>query len=437
MSQTRRGWPFSGMKFAGRFGFVIGLSGLSWALALATGTACATDFRSNDDKRGPRPCKVLIIGNSYTYFNNLPRMLEQIGQADKPPRNLSCEMVVEGGATLKKTWDDGKARKAIERGGWDFVVLQEQSTLGITYLVQGQSRIVASPRYAEFARRFDELIRKVGGRTVMFAFWARENVPLEDHNALAYYHFRVGKDLGALIAPVGFAWQVAQKRDPRAALYQDDHSHPRPEGTYLAALVLYATCFGAVPQDLPRRVSGARMDVEGKPVEGGDGTLVELSPGMTNAFRDAAKQSLTAGTTYVRDLETHKPEPPVLPKLEGGQRPAPESLIGEWTGETKVYPKGPEKSETMTLRLSRTNDSWHADAKIAFGGKRPDIIPSIADFQITDQGISFNDVNKAPNGGGIAHYRAALNGKTLRGITEINRPEASLYVIGTWELHKK
>jgi hypothetical protein len=437
MSQTRRGWPLSGMRIAGRFSFVVRLAGLSWALAITTGIACATDFRGNDDKPAPKPCKVLIIGNSYTYFNNLPRMLEQIGQADKPPRNLSCEMVVEGGATLKKTWEDGKARKAIERGGWDFVVLQEQSTLGITYLVEGQPRIVESPRYLEFARRFDELIRKVGARTVMFAFWARENAPREDHNALAYYHSRVGKDLGALIAPIGFAWQAAQKRDPKTALYQDDRSHPRPEGTYLAALALYATCFGAVPQDLPRRVTGARIDIEGNPVKGGDVTLVELSQGMANAFREAVKESLTASTTYVRDLETHKPEPPVLPKLERGQRPSPESLIGEWTGETKVYPKDPDKSETLTLRLSRTDNSWRADGKISFGGKPTDIIPSIADFQVTDQGISFNDVNKASNGGGIAQYRARFDGKTLRGITEINRPETSLYVIGTWELHKK
>lgn len=306
------------MRIAGRFGFVLRLSSLAWTLAVATGPACATDFHSSNDKPASKPCKVLIIGNSYTYFNNLPRMLEQIGQADKPPRNLSCEMVVEGGATLKKSWEDGKARKAIERRGWDFVVLQEQSTLGISYLVQGQPRIVASPRYAEFAHRFDELIRKVGGRTVMFASWARENAPPEDDNALAYYHSRVGKDLGALFAPVGFAWQLAQKRDPKVALYQDDHSHPRPEGTYLAALVLYATCFGALPQDLPRRAIGARIDIEGKPVKGGDVTLVELSPAMTNVFRDAAKDSLTAGAAFVRDLETHKPEPPVLPKLEGG-----------------------------------------------------------------------------------------------------------------------
>src|SRR6516225_4481359 len=162
MSRPRTGRPFSDMRIARRFGLVIRLSGLSWALVLATGCAFATDYRSNEDTPAPMPCKVLIIGNSYTYFNNLPRMLEQIGEADKPPRNLSCEMVVEGGATLKKAWENGKARKAIERGGWDFVVLQEQSTLGITYLVQGQPRIVESPRYAEFARHFDKLIRKAG-----------------------------------------------------------------------------------------------------------------------------------------------------------------------------------------------------------------------------------------------------------------------------------
>ena len=88
-----------------------------------------------------------MIGNSYTYFNNMPKMFEQLALADQPPRRVQCEMIVQGGATLQRHWEAGRAIKAIERGGWDFVILQEQSTLGETLLVEGLPRIGDPSQY--------------------------------------------------------------------------------------------------------------------------------------------------------------------------------------------------------------------------------------------------------------------------------------------------
>jgi len=378
-----------------------------------------------------------MIGNSYTYFNNLPRMFEQMALSDKPARRVSCEMIAEGGATLQNHWEAGKAQKAIERGGLDFVVLQEQSTLGITYLVQGLPRITESPKYSTYARRFDAAIRKAGARTVLFAFWARENAPAEDHNALAYYHFRLGKDLGALIAPVGLAWQAVRKQDAHSTLYQDDHSHPRPEGSYLAACVLHAACFGAVPANPPLEISGKSVDVEGKLSPRAEDRLAKLSPEIARTFRDATTASLESSRQFTHELERHKPAPLRLPQLERGRRPTTEELQGDWTGQTKVYPRDSERPATMSLRLTYVADSWRAEAKITLGEKRPVIVPKITDLQITDDGISFVDSNKAPNGGSVARYRGAFLDGKLRGIAEINIKEGPLYVIGSWELSRQ
>ena len=43
-------------------------------------------------------------------------------------RVVYAESVTAGGATLQRHWEGGGALAAIRRGGWDFVVLQEQST---------------------------------------------------------------------------------------------------------------------------------------------------------------------------------------------------------------------------------------------------------------------------------------------------------------------
>jgi hypothetical protein len=91
---------------------------------------------------------------------------------------------------------------------------------------------------------------------------------------------------------------------------------------------------------------------------------------------------------------------------------------------------------TMTLRLTRMGDALQASAKISLGGKSPDIILQIGDLQITDEGISFVDRNKEPNGGGVARYRGVYTGQTLKGIAEISLKEERLYVIGSWQLRK-
>ena len=380
----------------------------------------------------PRVWKVLIIGNSYTYFNNLPKMFEQVALADQPPRHVRCEMIVKGGATLQQHWDEGKAAQAIRQGGWDFVVLQEQSTLGVNFVVEGLPRIVDASYYFAAARRFDDVIRKNGGRTVVFAFWARENAPQEDRDALAYDHLKLGKELGAVVAPVGLAWEAVLKRKGHPALYHDDHSHPLPEGSYVAACTLYAACFGAVPAQSPLTITAKPIEVSGRESADKARTLLQLSPESARAFREAANEGLASGRRFVGELEQHKPAPtPRLPHLEPGRRPTIEELEGEWVGERIMG-----RPVTMTLRLTHTGDVWQARAKLSLGGKSPDVILQIGDFRITDEGVSFVDNNKEPNGGGVARYRGAYTGQSLKGIAEIDLKEERLYVIGRWQLRK-
>src|SRR5882724_9622217 len=67
---------------------------------------------------------ILFIGNSYTFVNNLPAILETLSAHEAKP--VVAESVTEGGV---KHWQEGKALSAIRKGGWDYVVLQEHSTL--------------------------------------------------------------------------------------------------------------------------------------------------------------------------------------------------------------------------------------------------------------------------------------------------------------------
>src|SRR5262249_55454891 len=81
------------------------------------------------------PIRVLFIGNSYTYVNDLPETLESLSANEARP--VEAASVSQGLATLDVLWKKGDAVKEIQKGNWDFVVLQEQSQLGTTDVKNG------------------------------------------------------------------------------------------------------------------------------------------------------------------------------------------------------------------------------------------------------------------------------------------------------------
>ena len=75
--------------------------------------------------------RILFIGNSFTARNDLPGMIRALGAAAKPARIVETSSIVAGGASLRRHWNAGTALKSLQSAHWDFVVLQEQSTLPI------------------------------------------------------------------------------------------------------------------------------------------------------------------------------------------------------------------------------------------------------------------------------------------------------------------
>ncbi|MDZ8056408.1 MAG: SGNH/GDSL hydrolase family protein [Aulosira sp. ZfuVER01] len=186
-----------------------------------------------------QPLRVLFIGNSYTYYNNLPNLTRQLALSAKESRKLETEMVTVGGATLEKLWNQGKALSRIRSRQWDYVVLQEQSTLPIT-----------NPQLMyEYVRLFNAEIRQANAKTVFYLTWARQHRP-ETQQALNDSYMTIAKELNAILAPVGIVWQQIQQENSNLSLYNPDKSHPSSIGSYVAACVFYAIFYGNSPEGL-------------------------------------------------------------------------------------------------------------------------------------------------------------------------------------------
>lgn len=247
---------------------------------LSSAPAAAITADANKEK-----LRVLFIGNSYTYFNNLPEMFAGLAASARPPQQVVTRMVTRGGATLKLHWEMGNALKAIGEGGWDYVVLQDQSTLPIT-------DPATTHRYA---RLFDAEIKKVGAKTIFFLTWARQHQP-ENQAKLNDTYLSIARELGARVAPVGIAWAEGFKEDANLALHTEDQSHPNPTGSYLAACVFYAILFDKSPESLSGRVLGrASSD---------DGSVSSDTTELVNLGEQEAKRLQRLAWQTVRRVKT-------------------------------------------------------------------------------------------------------------------------------------
>ncbi len=182
---------------------------------------------------------VLLIGNSSIYFNNMPKMIEHI--AHENGQDINTELIAFGGYTLQDHLIDGTVAKVLNSAHWDYVILNEQSTLGENYVVEGVQRVRESELFYNSVRKFDSIISERGAKTILISLYARKNAPKVDGELLDYSYMKIAKELGIKISPVSQTWRDISKLRSSWQLYRQDNLHPTPLGSFITANVLYST----------------------------------------------------------------------------------------------------------------------------------------------------------------------------------------------------
>jgi len=193
--------------------------------------------------RAAAPRNVLFVGNSFTARNDLPGLIAALAAAGG--KTFRHCLVQAGGASLRTHWNAGHAARLIEAGGFDAVVLQEQSTLPVKN----------AARMHENVRLFDGVIRAAGAATVLYMTWARRGEP-EAQVAITGAYTAIGRELGATVVSVGTAWARLLGARDCPVLHDRDGSHPSVAGSYLAACVFCGTLLRASPVGNAAPVAG-------------------------------------------------------------------------------------------------------------------------------------------------------------------------------------
>jgi hypothetical protein len=197
--------------------------------------------------------KVLFVGNSFTYFNDMPQMVSQLAKSNHEKPFLAFQET-PGGFTFKQHVSKGNVAGLLQSTKWDYVVLQEQSQF--LSFEQGQRfQDVHVP-----ARQLNTLIYNNGAKPIVFMTWGYREGDLMNKTSDSYLDMQnrldtgsadLAKDLSAAIAPVGIAWQQSMAQKPTLNLWDADGKHPNVKGSYLAACVFYGLFYAKSPVGNP------------------------------------------------------------------------------------------------------------------------------------------------------------------------------------------
>lgn len=183
--------------------------------------------------------RVLFVGNSYVYYNNLIQMIGLI--TDSIDTKIICKKSVFGGSTLGDHWNSRKglkSRQIIREGNFDIVVIQDNSMWPLDH----------KDSVLYFGELFCKEIKKKGAKPFLYNTWARQKTP-ETQNSINAVYQELGLTQSATVVPVGNCWAKALEIKKDADLFNIDGSHPSAMGTFLIALSFIKQIAGVIPKN--------------------------------------------------------------------------------------------------------------------------------------------------------------------------------------------
>ncbi len=174
--------------------------------------------------------KVLFIGNSHTYVNDLPKLFKEYAKSDGCC--ASVFMIAHAGWKLKQHAAEPDVKFNILNGNFDYVVLQEHA-----------HPFGPKEEVMEAMRKINEFIKEANSKLVIFPTWSKKN----ERNVQGFMsdaHREIGKELNGIVANVDYEWWKAMDNNPSVDLYGSDGAHASIYGSRLAAKEIWKSING-------------------------------------------------------------------------------------------------------------------------------------------------------------------------------------------------
>lgn len=186
---------------------------------------------------------VLFIGNSYTYYSNMPHLVSLISDSTKT--KIITSKSTASGAKLSDHWYGNKglkSKEAISSGKYDIVVLQGSSS----------EAVKKKKEFLEYSKKLSDLVKASGAKPYLYVPWPPKKIP-QFQEIITESHQQASKESDCGLVMVGEAWKLAKTLRPDIQLFLPDGSHPTDLGAFLTACVFVDTFSRELPKNLPDR----------------------------------------------------------------------------------------------------------------------------------------------------------------------------------------
>ncbi len=200
---------------------------------------------------------VLFVGNSYTYYNDLPGMVEQV--AASAGKSITTTMIAPGAQSFSGHYWENDGLAYIMRGGWDVVILQEQSGIpampdyNMELYCYMYARYLVDTTY-DFNPCAEPMFFMTWGYRDGDGFLALDNPvagTYEGMDSIIAARYMIMKEMcDASVSPVGRVWRYLYAANPNMGLHGGDGSHPSYAGSYAAACSFYTMLFEDSPLNI-------------------------------------------------------------------------------------------------------------------------------------------------------------------------------------------
>ena len=219
------------------------LISLLLVLAVASGAAWAQKFALPEGGYDGR--RVLLVGNSFTYFHDCDSMLLQISRS----QGLSLRLgeYLKGGQTFGQHLNLPKTSEAIAAGSYRFAFIQDQSSNAARYSRDKRKDVLENTK--ELKRRI--LQASPDCQVILERTWSYEGADAGGFGTAANLDKHLEKGAAEIarkadvwMSPIGIGFNTVRAERPDINLFEPDRKHQSAAGSYLKCCINYLVITG-------------------------------------------------------------------------------------------------------------------------------------------------------------------------------------------------
>lgn len=182
--------------------------------------------------------RILFLGHSLTYYNDMPTMVAKMSDSSDSPVRLDMTMSAFPNAGPEDHWNNRNTRRLLSDGGWDRVILQPRRHYDLkepesSLYVYGSKLLAGTGKQPPVV--------------VISHLTSQEDYQRNENQTTRFDDFRIHQEnirglaaaTGADVIDVASIWDQVMAQDLPFSLYKDGN-HPSLQGSYLIGLVVYA-----------------------------------------------------------------------------------------------------------------------------------------------------------------------------------------------------